>query len=248
MKSGIYKIRNLIDEKFYIGSSKDIDHRWTCHKRRLNNNEHDNPILQNAWNKYGKDSFVCEVIELVDNNPKLLFEREEYYFKMLNPHNNGYNIETEAKGGDAITNSPNREAFIEKMKIINRGENNGMYGKTHSKDAIKKQKDKAKGRYTLEWFIEKYGQTEGEKKFQDRNTMLKNRKINYSYDNKMTGTKRGPMTDEVKKRISDRKARMKMIKEDLQKDILSNQFTMIQLSEKYGVSMSTIKAQKRKVL
>ena len=33
MKSGIYQITNTINGKFYIGSAKDIDWRWTEHKR-----------------------------------------------------------------------------------------------------------------------------------------------------------------------------------------------------------------------
>src|ERR1035437_583322 len=248
MISGIYKIKSLTDGKFYIGSSKNITHRWNCHKRRLNNNEHDNPILQNAWNKYGENNFVCEIVELVNNIPELLFEREEYYLKILDPHKNGYNIEIEAKGGDAITNNPNREAFIEKMKVINGGENNGMFGKKHQESSIKLQKEKAIGRYTLEWFIERYGENSGKIQFEERRQMLKNRKINYSYDNGLKGKKRGPMSEEVKKRISERRARLKLVKEDIQRDILSNQYTIKQLAEKYDTSFPTIKSEKRKLI
>jgi predicted GIY-YIG superfamily endonuclease len=34
-KRGIYKILNKIDGKFYLGSSKDIEHRWIDHIREL---------------------------------------------------------------------------------------------------------------------------------------------------------------------------------------------------------------------
>ena len=56
--SGIYKIVNKINGKYYVGSSKDvINYRWIHHKRALRSNRHKNDYLQNAWNKYGEDNF-----------------------------------------------------------------------------------------------------------------------------------------------------------------------------------------------
>ena len=249
MKSGIYKITNIINGKFYIGSSKEIEKRWDDHKQYLRGKYHDNPKLQHAWDFYGEDKFRFDIIEEV-NDEKLLLEREQYHLDLWKPYhrNIGYNICPTSEGGDNFTHNPRKEEIRQLLSGMYSGENNPMFGKTHKESSIKLQKDKAKGRYTLDWFIERYGDVEGEQKFQERNTMLKSRKINYSYDNGMTGKKRGPMSDEIKKRISERKAKLKLIREDLHKDILSNQYTMIQLSEKYGVSMSTIKAQKRKLL
>ena len=42
MKSGVYKITNVKNGKFYIGSSKDIEFRWSEHKKHLNGNYHIN--------------------------------------------------------------------------------------------------------------------------------------------------------------------------------------------------------------
>jgi hypothetical protein len=56
------------------------------------------------------------------------------------------------------------------------GENNPMYGKTHSDDTKQKQKEKAKGRYSLEWFKDRYGD-EGETKYEERRMWLKNRNL-----------------------------------------------------------------------
>ena len=250
MKSGIYKITNTINGKFYIGSSKDIEGRWENHKLHLRGGYHGNPKLQNAWCKYGERQFVFEIIEETDPSQKLLFERENHYILLLKPYEReiGYNICIKAEGGDNFTHNPRKEEIRKLLSDLSAGENNFMYGKKHTENAIKLQKEKSVGRFTLDWFIERCGDAEGNQKFQERNAMLKNRKINYSYNNPMKGKKRGPMSDEIKKRISERKAKLKLIREDLHKDILSNQYTMIQLSEKYGVSMSTIKAQKRKLL
>ena len=45
MKIGIYKITNLKNGKFYIGSSKDMDRRWYEHINELNKNIHINKKL-----------------------------------------------------------------------------------------------------------------------------------------------------------------------------------------------------------
>lgn len=88
---GVYKITNTANGKFYIGSSNNIKSRWCQHKNSLNEGNHGNVHLQNAWNKYGGQSFKFEIIEECD--PKYQFEREQFYLNELNPFdNNGYNI------------------------------------------------------------------------------------------------------------------------------------------------------------
>ena len=63
-KSGIYKITNLINKNFYIGSTKNIGSRYRTHVYTLKNNKSNCTILQNAINKYGLINFVFEVIEI----------------------------------------------------------------------------------------------------------------------------------------------------------------------------------------
>jgi len=250
MNSGIYKITNNITGKFYIGSAKDIEWRWTIHRRDLRANRHCNPKLQHSWNFHGEDKFSFSILEEVGPDQQKLFEREQYYLDTLKPYvrDEGYNIGSVAEGGDNITHNPNRDAFIEKMKIINRGENNGMYGKTHTNDAIKKQKDKAKGRYTLEWFVDRYGKREGKKKYNSRREDLSNRPIEcFSHPCDMKGKIRGSMSDETKRKITDTKNKMKTQKVFLIKDIQSYKYSSLQLCEKYGIGMTAIKYYKRKI-
>lgn len=92
-KCGVYKISCLINNKVYIGSSKNIQKRWDSHKRELNNNRHCNMFLQDDWNKYGKESFNFEILELCDEEDR--FDLEQKYINDLLPfnrNNNGYNI------------------------------------------------------------------------------------------------------------------------------------------------------------
>jgi group I intron endonuclease len=110
MKSGIYKIINIVNNKFYIGSSKELSKRWTQHKSKLKYNKHGNIILQRSWNKYGKECFIFEIIEECD--VAFLLEREQFFLDTLKPY---YNIGLKSSGGDNLTNHPNRDEIIQKM-------------------------------------------------------------------------------------------------------------------------------------
>lgn len=84
--SGIYCIINLVNQKRYIGSSKNISQRLWCHRANLRHNKHENKHLQNAWNKYGEDMFQYFVLEKCDE--EILIEREQFYIDTLNPEYN----------------------------------------------------------------------------------------------------------------------------------------------------------------
>lgn len=59
----IYKIENIVNGKLYIGQTVGKPaRRFQLHKSRLKRNKHENPYLQNAWNKYGEEDFVFSVI------------------------------------------------------------------------------------------------------------------------------------------------------------------------------------------
>ena len=72
MARGIYKIINVINDKFYVGSAVDLKRRKTRHFSELRKNKHNNRHLQAAWNKYGEQAFVFVVIEDVAPEADLL--------------------------------------------------------------------------------------------------------------------------------------------------------------------------------
>lgn len=86
MKIGIYRIKNSINNKIYIGSTKNIEARWAKHKALLRHNKHQNAHLQNAWNKYGENAFIFEVIE--ECKIEDLINREQFFIDNLNPEYN----------------------------------------------------------------------------------------------------------------------------------------------------------------
>lgn len=90
MKKYIYKITNNIDNKCYIGQTKNLKDRWCKHKSQLKHNKHENIYLQRAWNKYGEENFEFKSIILTE----YYNEEEKRYIKFYNSNNYafGYNI------------------------------------------------------------------------------------------------------------------------------------------------------------
>ena len=74
-KSGIYRIKNIITGDCYVGSSINIERRWTQHRRDLKANRHDNRFMQASYNKFGVDAFVYNVLDYCEN----ILEREQMF-------------------------------------------------------------------------------------------------------------------------------------------------------------------------
>lgn len=72
MARGIYKIINVINNKFYVGSAVDLKRRKTRHFSELRNGRHNNRHLQAAWVKYGEQAFVFVVVEELPADADLL--------------------------------------------------------------------------------------------------------------------------------------------------------------------------------
>jgi group I intron endonuclease len=84
----IYKIKNITNNKIYIGSAIDFNSRVRVHKFQLRNNKHHSKYLQRAWNKYGENSIEFEIIEIVNDENKLIL-KEQFWIDLLKPE---YNI------------------------------------------------------------------------------------------------------------------------------------------------------------
>jgi group I intron endonuclease len=67
----IYKIRNVVNGKFYVGSTMDTRERFRTHRNKLRRSTHHCAHLQSAWNKYGEDCFVFEIVENIASSALL---------------------------------------------------------------------------------------------------------------------------------------------------------------------------------
>ena len=87
IQSGIYQIVNTVNGKKYIGSSLDIPMRLSGHKCHLKKQVHHNKHLQNAWNKYGEENFIFNILIICDTENLCLYE--QMFIDKLEPE---YNI------------------------------------------------------------------------------------------------------------------------------------------------------------
>lgn len=66
MKSGIYKIENIINGKCYIGQSENLPIRIKTHINNIKKIKENNKELNIDAEKYGVENFKIEVIEYCD--------------------------------------------------------------------------------------------------------------------------------------------------------------------------------------
>lgn len=114
--TGIYHIKNIINNKIYIGSAADFYERWHSHNHYLNSGNHHNVHLQRAFEKYGRENFIFEIIEIVEDKSKLI-EREQYYIDTLKPE---YNIRKDATSNLGIKFSIEHRAKLSAWQIGNK--------------------------------------------------------------------------------------------------------------------------------
>lgn len=116
---GIYCIENLVNNKKYIGKSKNIYGRWNEHKYELDKHCHYNRYLQNAWDKYGEANFKFYILE--ECRQECLDNKERYYIDLFKTHahfgKHGYNL-TIGGEGIGVLSEEERQKFREVQKSI----------------------------------------------------------------------------------------------------------------------------------
>jgi group I intron endonuclease len=127
----VYKTTNLINGKIYIGAHK------SKRKFYLGSGK----ILKEAIKKYGKENFKMEILEKFDSESEM-FEREKYWINEYDSRNPkiGYNILKGGEGGYVARPFLNKKLSDEHKQNISlhhadvSGENNPMFGKTHTNE------------------------------------------------------------------------------------------------------------------
>jgi group I intron endonuclease len=92
IQAEIYVLRNLVTGHRYVGSTVKGKNRPSQHVNRLKRGKHGNSYLQRAWNKYGADNFVVEIIDSCPVEDR--WKVEQAWIEKLQAHkrNHGYNI------------------------------------------------------------------------------------------------------------------------------------------------------------
>ena len=94
----IYKIKFKGSDNYYIGSTLNPRKRKEVHIRKLIKCNHDNIILQKAFNKYGIENFIFE--KQIDVEASFIRTLEQWYLDFYKPK---YNINKSATTGQPIT-------------------------------------------------------------------------------------------------------------------------------------------------
>jgi group I intron endonuclease len=136
MARGIYKIINVVNNKFYVGSAVDLKRRKTRHFSELRTGKHNNRHLQAAWVKYGEQAFVFVVVEELALDADLL-AAENRWLKEHVGQDYCYNIGVDATApmlGVGGESSPTwgRKRTPEELAAQN------WAGRLHSDDAKKR--------------------------------------------------------------------------------------------------------------
>ena len=120
IKSGIYKIRNKINGKYYIGSAKNINYRWITHRKLLKSNKHFNRHLQSSWNKHGKENFDWVIVKQFPNTitkNELLLAEQKYLDIVKTERNKSYNLNFNSSGGELSDESKKKISDKLSLKI-----------------------------------------------------------------------------------------------------------------------------------
>lgn len=251
----IYEIKNKINGKKYIGSTKDKEKRWQVHRNKLEKNKHYNSHLQNAWNKYGSNEFEFSVLEEVENED-VLVDREQDYLDSQKPE---YNIALDAKAptrGRKMSKERNKKIseslqgkqlskqHREKLSEVHSGENNWQYG-------IPKEEHPFYGRELTEEHKQKISES-----LKGKNSPWYNKNLSEEHKEKLSKAKSGEnhpfygkhRSEEVKQKIGDAnrgensgRAKLTEKKVKIIKYLLKgNSFIQKEIGKMFGVSDSII--------
>ncbi len=96
---GVYQIKNLVNGKIYISSSKNLQARINRHKFELKFGSEGIKELQDDYNKYGEQNFTFEIIDVLKpkDEPGINYKEdievlEQLWIEKLQPfEGKGYN-------------------------------------------------------------------------------------------------------------------------------------------------------------
>ncbi len=85
VNSGVYVLRCTANSREYVGSAQNLHVRKLAHMSELRAGTHVNPKLQAAFNKYGAESFVfnvlmeCPIDSLLDCEQAAMYDRSPWF-------------------------------------------------------------------------------------------------------------------------------------------------------------------------
>lgn len=184
----VYKLTDPNTKEFYIGS------------RTSNVLPHEDDYMGSmvTWQP-DKSKLVKEIIKDEFESRELAFEYESELIKenIKNALNRNYYIPNKGFSTYGLTFEFSEEHKRKLSETAKLRDTNPMTGKSHKESSKNLMRKKAKGRYTLVWFINKYGEKIGTEKYENKRTMQSHISKEYykTHDH--------IVTDQMKKKISE---------------------------------------------
>ena len=139
MDCGVYRIRNIVNGNCYIGQSMHLAQRRHNHYHFLKKGTSPSFILQNAWNKYGEENFVFEILFFCDISTLAYYEQ-----CCIDKMNSKYNLKkTGSYRGGVLSDETKRKivrgcriAYVKKFKSLYPKEYNEFLEETRDFDLL----------------------------------------------------------------------------------------------------------------
>lgn len=157
MNSGIYLIVNLINGKFYVGSTQNLELRQRQHFNLLRKNKHPNCHLQRSFNKHGEKAFTFRIFLKCQKEKLIPLEQ-----RVIDGSNPEYNIHRLAGRTAGRKASPET---IEKLRKARLGFRHSeetkklissiSKGRRHTDESKRKLSEQHKGKKLSQEHIEK---------------------------------------------------------------------------------------------
>ncbi len=262
MSCGIYRIRNIVNGKFYVGQAVDFKHRWSGHKFLLEKVDHHAKHLENAWYQYGPDKFTFEILEECEPITEILNAREQYWLDTVRTknadgtlgeinHDLAYNSSPTAGSSLGMKHTEETRQKISehhKRNGVSVGEKNPMFGKHHSVETKQKIGGANKGKVITTEVKQKMSVAQtGEKnhffgKYHDDETLQKislYRKGCIGEKNHFFGKHHSKDTKEKIRQSNAVKLSWSVV-EAIRMKYDTRNYTYLQLADEYEVSQRTI--------
>ena len=143
MKTGVYKITNLVNGKVYIGASKNIEKRWWGHKRCT-----DSPIHSDL-ETYGLDNFKFEVLLECPEDMLCQWERDMICLYDADDPEKGYNSPKDRpyslKRNESLKGHKLSEETKRRISESHKGKSSGYKGHKHTDEVKRKMSEAHKG-------------------------------------------------------------------------------------------------------
>ena len=160
MKNVIYKIRNIVNDHYYIGSTVDSRKRFWAHRKDLRTGNHVCAHLQRAWNKYGEDCFKFEIVEQL-NSKEALFPAEQRWLDEHFGKDYCYNVAAYADAPMRDASPELRAKLAERAKAWHENNEHPRLGSKHLEATIELMSENRKGKHAGENHY-RYGKTVSE--------------------------------------------------------------------------------------